>query len=414
METTSESEDAPPLHGIRVLDLTRILSGPYCTLLLGDLGAEVIKVERSDRGDDTRDWGPPFLPGEVRTSAYFAALNRGKKSVAVDFRSAEAPRLVRDLAAVSDVVVENFRPGVAEKIGLAYPPLRAANAGVVLCSISAFDAEGAYRAVPGTEIVVEALSGLMAITGSPDGAPARFGIAMTDIATGLTAAAKVLAALVVTKTTGSGRHVRASLYGTAQAALATLISSYSLTGEEPQRWGSHHPSIVPYGAFPSADGYVVMGVLNDATWPSFCDALGLHHLVADESLATNAGRVAERVAVHDAIEAATVLHPTRYWVERLRQRDLLAAPVRGLGDALRDPDMRAFEHMVRLDGADGLISPRLDGAAAGAETQPVPRLGQHTREVLSSILGLGSEAITTLIERGVVTADRPMEGALTQ
>jgi crotonobetainyl-CoA:carnitine CoA-transferase CaiB-like acyl-CoA transferase len=283
-----------PLAGVRVLDFTRILSGPYCTQFLAELGAEIIKIERPGVGDDTRSWGPPFIDDEDRISAYFAALNRGKHSVAVDFTDPRGRDLVYRLVSRCDVVIENFRPGVADRYGLDHDSLAAHNPAVVTCAISGFGRSGPYAGLPGTEIVVEGMSGLMSVTGSRHGEPARLGIAMTDIATGLTAAGQIIAALGVARDTGVGTHIDTSLYETAVGVLGTLVASVSVSGEVPGRWGSHHPSIVPYGGFPTADGDVITGTVNDRMWPTLCRTIGAEHLLDDDELATNAGRVRHR------------------------------------------------------------------------------------------------------------------------
>jgi crotonobetainyl-CoA:carnitine CoA-transferase CaiB-like acyl-CoA transferase len=391
-----------PLQGITILDFTRILSGPYCTLLLADLGADVIKVERPGHGDDTRHWGPPFLDEEHAISAYFASLNRGKRSVAVDLNSAQGQALIRDLAAQVDVVVENFRPGVAARLGLDYEHLSRANPSLVICSISGFGEDNEYSHLAGTEIVVEAMSGLMHVTGPIDGDPVRFGVAMTDIATGLTAAVRILASVLTARTTGAGGAIQCSLYGTAIAALGTLITSFSLTGEDPRRWGSHHPSLSPYGGFPTADGHLITGVVNDAMWPAFCEALHLDGPAALPDYATNAGRVSRRAELEAAISSATAQHSTAYWIDRLRERDLLAAPIRTVGEAVADPVTQGMGLLMGIAGHPGVVSPRLDCVPGDGEEQAVPLVGEHTREVVASMLRLDDAAVDRLISDGVL------------
>lgn len=381
---TPPNGETQPLRGVRVLDFTRILSGPYCTLLLADMGAEVIKVE-SPRGDDTRGWGPPFLDEGATTSTYFGALNRGKKSVVLDLRSSHMQAVLLQLCSQADVVIENFRPGVAERLGLSWPVLREANPRLVFCSISGFGHSGPYSRLPATEIVVEAMSGLMEITGPENGEPVRFGIAMTDIATGLTASTRIVAALMHARETGVGAHVRCSLYATALGALGTSVASFSATGVEPARWGSHHPSIVPYGGFPTSDGSLITGAISEASWPTFCDALDLRHLAADERFVTNAGRVAHRVELLELLADRCREHPTAYWVERLTDRGLLAAPIRTVGQAVDDPATRAMRLLVPLEGYPGVFGTSTIDAAAAADSQRVPRLGEHTDEILAGI-----------------------------
>ncbi len=376
-----------PLHGVRVLDFTRILSGPYSSLLLHDLGADVIKVERSDRGDDTRAWGPPFLDGESTASTYFGSLNRGKRSFAVDFRSERDLDLIRRLAGKVDVVLENFRPTAAAAIGLDYETLRALNPRLVVASISGYGTDGGYSGLPGTEIVVEAMSGLMEITGADDSEPIRMGIAMVDIATGLTAAARIAAALFDATRTGTGSHIACSLYGTAIGVLGTLITSYTATGVEPTRWGSGHPTICPYGGFPTADGFIITGVINDVQWPVFCEVLELTELGSNPALARNRGRVEQRAAVESAIAERCRSATTEHWLKRLRARELLAAPIRKVGEAAEDPITRAMDLFVRLAGHPSALSPKLDGVPSGGTEEHVPGLGQHTDEVIRELLG---------------------------
>lgn len=397
-----------PLAGVRVLDFTRILSGPYCTLLLADMGAQVIKIESRD-GDDTRGWGPPFLDAEATTSAYFGALNRGKKSVVLDLRSPSVQPVLRRLCETVDIIVENFRPGVAERLGLSWPELRRANPRLVFCSISGFGHDGAYAELPATEIVVEGMSGLMEITGPEDGEPVRFGIAMTDIATGLTASTRIVAALMHARQTGEGSHVHCSLYATALAALGTSVAAYSATGVEPRRWGSHHPSIVPYGGFPTADGRLITGVVSDATWPAFCDALGLDELAADERYRTNAGRVAHRVELLETLARRCKEEPTAHWVERLSRRGLLAAPIRTVGQAVNDPATRSMGVLVGLEGYPGVYATRIDGMPAQPPSEPVPLLGEHTHEVLMELAGFRPEELDGVVEP---LCDRPRGRAM--
>jgi crotonobetainyl-CoA:carnitine CoA-transferase CaiB-like acyl-CoA transferase len=386
---------------MRVLDFTRVLSGPYCTLLLSDLGADVIKVERIEGGDETRGWGPPFLEGEEGIATYFAALNRGKRSLAVDLNQAGGRELVAALATTSDVVVENFRPGVAERLGVDHGSLVARNPAIVSCSINGFGSHGPFAEVAATEIVIEALSGLMEITGTPEGPPVRFGVAMVDIATGLTASTKILAALLRARSSGKGCHLEVPLYSVAMAALGTSIAAYTATGVEPTRWGSHHPSICPYGGFPTEDGFLITGVISDEAWPIFCEALELPELGADVQLATNAQRVARRQLVEARIAATTARRTTAHWLDRLHQRRLLGAQVRRVGEAVSDELIRSMGLLLPVEGFPRVLVPSLDGRNAASS---VPGLGEHSEQVLSGLLGLGSDEVATLVAAGVVAS----------
>ncbi len=393
-----------PLSGVRVADFTRILAGPYFALLLQDMGAEVIKIERADRGDDTRGWSPALAApaDEPAISTYFAALNRGKQSVAIDFRQPGARALTQRLAAACDIVVENFRPGVAVEMGIDYAGLAALNPALVCCSISGYGNAGELANLPGTEIVIEGMSGLMAVTGPADGEPARFGVALIDITTGLTGAVRTLGALLQARATGVGGQIDVSLYGTALGVLGTLVADYTLTGVEPRRWGSHHPSLVPYGGFPTADGHLITGVLNDAMWGPLCEALGAPELAEREEWRTMRGRVAGRAELEKLFGEATKRHTTAHWVERLGALGVLAAPIRGVGEAVDDPATQATGLLVALEGHAGVVATRLDSVARPGTAEHVPRLGEHTREVLQRVLGLGESELTTLAGAGVI------------
>lgn len=398
----NEHQEPGPLQGVRILDFTRILSGPYCSLLLLDLGADVIKVEKTGSGDDTRHWGPPFLDEARGISTYFAALNRGKRSLALNFRAPAAQELLDALIPRVDVVLENFRPGVAQRLRLDYPSLAARNPAIVSCSIAGFSSAGPYAKLPGTEIVVEGMSGLMDITGPADGEPVRFGIAMVDIATGLTASTRIVASLLQARATGWGTHVDCSLYSTALGVLGTLITSYTATKEMPRRWGSHHPSICPYGGFPTSDGNIITGAVNDAMWPKLCEALQLDALVTRPELSTNAGRVAHREEVEEAIRRQCITQPTSYWLQRLHARGLLGSAIRTVGQAVEDPATRDLGLFVDLKGYPGVVSPRLDNRADAKAFQSVPMLGEHTTEILSDLLGMDGEAIQDLVDQRIV------------
>ena len=326
--------DLAPLSGMRVLDFTRILSGPYATMLLADLGAEVIKVERPGAGDDTRAWGPPFRGG---ISTYFSAVNRGKRSVAIDLRQEQGGELARRLADEVDILVENFRPGVSERLGLAYEDLARTNPGLVYASINGFGSTGPRAADAGTEVIVEAETGLMSMMGTPDGPPVRFGVAMVDIATGMVLVSGVLAALLDRGRTGRGRRLEFPLYATAFSCLGTVIASASVDpSSQGGRWGSGHPSIVPYSAFEVADGFVVIGAINDQMWVRMCEALALDHLLADPRAATNEARVGSRDLVERAIAVAVAGLSSADVTARLKARGVLVAPVRSASAAVED------------------------------------------------------------------------------
>lgn len=366
-----------------MLDFTRILSGPYCTLLLSDLGADVVKVEHPN-GDDTRWWGPPFL--EEGVSTYFASLNRGKRSVTLDLRDAGDRETARGLALASDVVVENFRPGVLGRLGLDPSELIEDKPSLVVASITGFGAAGPYAGLAGTEIIVEGMSGLMSVTGPSDGDPVRFGIALIDIATGLLTATRIVATVMQARLTGVGGRVECSLYGSALAALGTLITHYTATAETPRRWGSHHPTIVPYGGFCASDGHLITGVINDQQWPAFCAAIEYPELADRPEFASNALRVRHRAEVEELIAAQCATRPVAHWLSRLHDAGLLAAPVRDVGEAVEEARRDMPGLLVGLAGHPGIVSPRLDGIAGSTDEQHVARLGEHTREVIAELL----------------------------
>ena len=280
-----------PLDGIRVLDLTRVLAGPYCTMFLGDLGAEVVKVEQPGVGDDTRGWGPPFAGGE---SAYFLCINRNKKSVTVDLKSKEGVALLRRLAERADVLIENFRPGTMERLGLSEKELRVINPKLIYASLSGFGADGPMSDAPGYDLIVQAWGGLMSITGQPDGEPTKVGVAIMDLVAGLMLGKSIAAALFAREKLGAGQKIDTSLLEAEVASLINVGSNYLLEGKVPQRWGNAHPSIVPYQSFKTADGYLVIGVASEGIWRRFCKAIGRAELADDSRFEKNSNRVENR------------------------------------------------------------------------------------------------------------------------
>jgi crotonobetainyl-CoA:carnitine CoA-transferase CaiB-like acyl-CoA transferase len=392
------SDDARPLAGCRILDLTRILSGPYATMLLADLGADVIKVERPGVGDDTRHWGPPFWRA---ASTYFSAVNRGKRSLAVDLGTDAGRELVVALAERCDLVVENFRPGVAERLGLGYARLAAGNPGLIYASISGFGSHGPKASEAGTEVIVEAETGLMAMTGVAGGPPVRFPVAMVDIATGMMLVNGVLAALLRRVKTGRGRRLEFPLYSTAISVLATVIASASIEpASQEDRWGSGHPSIVPYSAFLAGDGYVVLGAINESMWHRLCSALGLEALRTDSRCASNEERVRNRDFVETEIAQALASMPVAEVTRRLRECGALVAPVKTAWEASADPQVQALG-LIDID--DGVRFARTPLAQFGGEPlSRAPALGEHTREVLRDELGVDDARLRALVEAGVV------------
>ncbi len=382
--------NAPPLAGVRVVDLSRVLAGPYATMTLADLGADVVKIEHPLGGDETRTWGPPFVGGE---SAYFLSVNRGKRSVALDLKDPEGRELALELCARADVVIENFRPGGAARLGLDYEAVRKHRPDVVYCTISGFGArEPRDRA--GYDFTVQAESGLMAITGEPDGEPMKVGVAIVDVLAGLNAATAILAALRRRDLSGEGDFVEVSLLDGAFAALVNVGANALLTGAEPLRYGNAHPSIVPYQPFRAADGWIVVAAA--------CTAIGRPDLAADERYATNEARVLNREPLIAELQAVFAGRATEDWEGLLLAAGVPAGKVRGVGEALRAGQARTRGVDHPTTGTVELVGPpfELESARLGASTPP-PLLGQHTAEVLRE-LGVDDERLASLEERGVI------------
>ncbi|MGE5246704.1 MAG: CaiB/BaiF CoA transferase family protein [Verrucomicrobiota bacterium] len=384
-----------PLSGVRVLDLSRVLAGPFCTMILGDLGAEVIKIERPEGGDDTREWGPPFAAGE---SAYYLSVNRNKKSVLADLKSARGRELVVRLAARSDVVIENFRVGVAEKLGLGYAQLSAANPGLVYCSVTGYGRTGPYRDLPGYDFIIQAMSGLMSITGEKDGEPMKLGVATVDLTTGLYAAVAILAALRRKEACGQGEHIDVSLMDSALSWLANVGENYLVSGEVSGRFGNAHASIVPYQVFRASDGFLAVGVGNDKQYRRFCEAAGAPELASDERFATNPARVRNRAALIPLLVGIFARRETRYWIDLLWKEGIPAGPINTVDKALEDPHAAAREMVVAMPhptaGSVRLIgSPMKFSSAPVTYRHPPPLLGEHTEEVLREVLGMSEEEV---------------------
>ncbi|MBD0319547.1 MAG: CoA transferase [Gemmatimonadetes bacterium] len=375
--------DAPPLAGLRVLDLSRVLAGPLCTMVLGDLGADVIKVERAGAGDDTRQWGPPWAEGEGgHEAAYFLCVNRNKRSVAADLKSAEGQALVRRLARGADVVVENFAPGMLEGWGLGYDELARDNPRLVFCSVTGYASDGPEAGRPGYDFAVQARAGWMAVTGDAEGGPSKVGVAVVDVLTGQNAAIAVLAALRERERSGRGQRVEVSLFDSALAGLVNVTQAALVTGREPRRWGNAHATIVPYQAFDAADGSFVVAVGNDAQWRRLCSAIGADELAADPRFATNPGRVEHRDAVVGALAARFATRPAAHWLDLMESAGVPCAPVQTVGEALRDPALTE-DGIWWMEGDSfgrvaTIASPLRLQRTPAALHRPAPSLGQHS------------------------------------
>jgi formyl-CoA transferase len=395
-----------PLAGIKVLDLSRVLAGPWCTQLLADLGADVIKVERPGSGDDTRHWGPPWHgDGDDRVAAYFLSANRGKKSAAIDFARPEGAALVRELASSADVLVENFKVGGLEKFGLDAETLRAANPRLIYASITGFGQDGPYADRAGYDFIIQGMGGMMSVTGLPDGEPGggpmRAGVAIVDLFTGLYTCTSILAALYAREKTGEGATIDMALFDTQIAVMANQASNALISGKDPPRQGNTHPNIVPYQPFDAADQPIIIAVGNERQFARLAEICGHPEWASDERFASNGARVAHREEMVRLIGAAIARKPAAEWLDQLEEAGIPAGPINRLSQALSDVQAQ-HRQMVRTIGGTPLVgSPvRLDGERADSELPP-PRLGEHTQTVVAS-LGLDQAEIARLKAEGVL------------
>lgn len=403
------------LTHVRVLDLSRILAGPWAGQILADLGADVIKVERPGAGDDTRHWGPPYLAGRdgqpSDVSAYFLCANRNKRSITVDLTQAEGQALLRQLASQCDVVLENFKKDGLVRYGLDYASLAELNPRLVYCSITGFGQDGPYALRAGYDFLIQGLGGLMSLTGRPDkapgGGPMKVGVALTDILTGLYAANAVQAALAWRERSGQGQHIDLALLDVQVACLANQAMNYLTTGQAPGRLGNAHPNIVPYQDFPTDDGYMILAVGNDAQFARLCNTLGDAALAADARYASNKARVENRMTLIPALNKLTIKRTTADWIARLEAVGVPCGPINTLAEVFADPQVRArglhvdMEHPA-IGTVPQVASPFRMSKTPVAYDRAPPLLGEHTDEVLASVLGIGQAEIAGLRERGVV------------
>lgn len=393
------------LKNIRVLDLSRVLAGPYCTMMLGDYGADVIKIERPGRGDDTRQWGPPWAGGE---SAYFLSVNRNKRSLALNLKDPEGLAVLKTLVAQSDVVIENFKVGGAKKMGLDYETLRANHPNLIYCSISGYGQNGPDKHRPGYDFIAQAEGGVMSITGDAAGQPTKVGVAIVDITAGLFASNAILAALYHREQTGEGQYIDVSLLDSMVAWLANVGQNYLVSGQIPQRYGNAHPNIVPYQVFPTQDGWLALGVGNDGQFQRLCEqVLARPDLWEDERYRTNPQRVAHRETLVSALEALFRTHPTAHWLTLLETHGIPAGPINNVAQALESEQIAAREMVQTVPhptaGDIRLVGPVAKLSHTPAEIRRAPPLvGQHTVEILGDVLGLSKETIQELKKKGVV------------
>ena len=403
METAPVNQ---PLAGLRVLDLSRVLAGPWCTQLLGDLGADVIKIERPGAGDDTRHWGPPWHgEGDRRVAAYFLSANRGKRSAAIDFATEEGAELVRRLAGQCDVVVENFKVGGLAKFGLDAASLRAANPRLVVASITGFGQDGPYAGRAGYDFIIQGMGGMMSVTGHPDGEPGggpmRAGVAIADLFTGMYACVAVLAALHKREKTGEGAHIDMALFDTQLAMLANQAANALVSGDEPPRQGNTHPNIVPYQPFEAADQPIIIAVGNDRQFARLAAMCGHSEWASDERFASNSARVANRSEIVRLVAECIRQKPAAVWFEKLDAAGIPAGPINRVSQALADVQAQHRATVRTIGGVPLVGSPvRIDGERCDSDLPP-PALGEHTDEVLAG-LGIRLDELVRLAVAGVI------------
>ena len=406
---------AGPLSGLRVLDFSRILAGPWAAQTMADLGAEVIKIERPGTGDDTRQWGPPFIVAndgsETPDAAYFHCANRGKKSITLDLASAKGQDIARSLARRSDILLENYKRGGLSRYGLGYEDLRAVNPGLVYCSITGFGQTGPYSDRAGYDFLIQAMGGLMSITGErddlPGGGPQKVGVAVTDVLTGLYTAIAALAAVRERGKTGQGKHIDMALFDVAVASTANQAMNYLATGEAPVRMGNAHPNVVPYQTFRTADRYVVVAVGNDSQFGRFCEAGGRPDLAADERFKTNAGRIEHRDALIPAVSEMMLSRTQDEWIAALEAVGVPCGPINDLDQIFADPQAVARGLRMELPHSEagsvpGVANPIRYVGEPHDYPGGAPVLGEHTGEVLTGLLGMDEDEIGALRAEGIV------------
>jgi formyl-CoA transferase len=393
-----------PLDGIRVLDLTRVVAGPYCSMFLGDLGAEVVKVEQPGFGDDTRGWGPPFTGGE---SAYYLCINRNKQSITLDLKSIEGVELLRQMTEVADVVIENFRPGTMERLGLGEQELRQFNPRLIYASLTGFGADGPMSDWPGYDLIVQAWGGLMSITGTPEGEPVKVGVAIVDLVAGLMLGKAITAALFARERLGLGQRIDTSLLEAEVASLMNVGSNYLISGKIPSRWGNAHPNIVPYQNFKTADGYFVLGVASETIWRRFCPAIGRPDLTEDSRFADNAKRVENRTALIALLTEIFLSRTNQTWLKLFNDAEVPCAPVQTVDQVFQSPQVLHRDMLVGVEhptaGKVPMAGVPVKFSLTPASVRlPPPLLGEHNRQVLKGWLDMSDEAIEELKRKKIV------------
>lgn len=391
--TVSPMNANPPLKGIRVIELARILAGPWAGQVLADMGADVIKVENPEGGDDTRTWGPPFVEsneGDNLSAAYYHATNRGKRSILVDFRTSEGQETIRRLVKTADVVIENFKRGGLDKYGLDYQSLKAINPKIIYCSITGFGQNGPYADFAGYDYIVQGMSGFMSITGEPDGQPMKAGVAIADVFTGVYSVTAIQAALIHALKTGEGQFIDMALFDVQSAVLANQNMNYLISGKSPTRLGNAHPNISPYEVVPTADGHLILAVGNDGQFQRLCKILGLEGVADDERYSTNKARVAHKQDVRRIVSTETLKWQKSDLLSACETNAVPAGSINSIEEMFADPQIKARELRVDLEVADGTIipgvrTPIVMSATPLTYTRPSPRLGEHHDEVMAEL-----------------------------
>lgn len=402
-----------PLNGLRVLDLTRILAGPTCTQILGDLGADIIKIEQTGKGDDTRRFAPPFIKDEggkdTNESAYFCSSNRNKRSITINIANSEGQDLVRRLAACSDILVENFKTGGLDKYGLSYDSLKVDFPSLVYCSITGFGHTGPYAERPGYDLLIQAMGGFMSITGEPENGPQKAGIPIADLMAGMYASVAINAALMHREKTGEGQHIDIGMLDTMTATLSIMGLNYLSTGDNPQQMGNAHPNIVPYQAFETADGNIVLAAANDEQYQRFCKFAGIEELATDEKFKSNELRVRNRKELIEKLQSVILQKPSKFWLNGLEKMKVTCGPINTIEQVFNDPQIKSRNMKIELPHLSaGNEKLRLIGSPIRMSKTNVeyrytpPVLGEHTKEILAELLGLDKNAISNLRKKGVI------------
>ena len=409
----TEQTSTGPLSGIRVFDLSRILAGPTCTQLLGDLGAEVIKIERPGAGDDTRKWGPPYLKGkdgkDTDEAAYYLSSNRNKRSVTVDISKPEGQALAKKLIAKCDIMIENFKVGDMARYGLSYADLKGNSPRLVYCSISGFGQTGPYAPRAGYDLLAQGIGGIMSITGEPDRPPMKVGVGIADVMCGMYATVAILGALHHREKTGQGQYIDLALLDSQVAWLINVGLNYLTSGKVPQRVGNEHPNIVPYNVLPASDGFIILAVGNDAQYQKFCDFAGAPELAVDPRFVTNADRVRNRREIYELLPAVTRRKKQAEWIDGLAKLGVPCSPVNNVDQVFEDPQVQQREmkitmpHPLSASGTVDLIGNPIKFSETPVDYRlPPPYCGQHTQDVLGELLQMSGAEIELLRQRGVI------------